>query len=203
LTHLGPFPTIASLTLGCTRPFRLRPFSSTSLPSTNGQPTTMRTLEITLPHNSLLIMHGGTQEVFKHCVPPMNGMDVFKLPKGTLSAEEGEVNDDNAGEGGTKRTKEEIEKLLSTKWRERINLCVPIPSSPQLTPLCLSTDSSFSTRQYIPSLSTRFRTSRSIPPTRPPPILLAPLPLLLSSSLRRNPSLFMRETLHPSTRWQR
>lgn len=83
----------------------------------------MRTLEITLPHNSLLIMHGGTQEVFKHCVPPMNGMDVFKLPKGTLSAEEGEVNDDTSEEG-TKRTKEEVEKLSSTKWRERINLYV-------------------------------------------------------------------------------
>ncbi|GAA5829374.1 hypothetical protein JCM3766R1_001077 [Sporobolomyces carnicolor] len=118
LTHLGPFPTIASLTLGCTRPFRLRPFSPTSLPSTTagGQNPTMRTLEITLPHNSLLIMHGGTQEVFKHCVPPVNGMDVFKLPRGSLQP------DLETEAGTTTRTAEEIDHLLSTKWRERINM---------------------------------------------------------------------------------
>ncbi|GAA5991046.1 hypothetical protein JCM5350_005407 [Sporobolomyces pararoseus] len=109
LTHLGPFPTIASLTLGCTRPFRLRPFSPTSLPSSSAN-STMRTLEITLPHNSLLIMHGGTQEVFKHCVPPVSGMDVFKLPRGSLVPSEEE------------RTRDEIETLMNTKWRERINM---------------------------------------------------------------------------------
>ncbi|GAA5935916.1 uncharacterized protein JCM15063_001848 [Sporobolomyces koalae] len=108
LTHLGPFPTIASLTLGCTRPFRLRPFSPLSLPPSKTSAPTMRTLEITLPHNSLLIMHGGTQEAFKHCVPPVTGMDVFKIPRGTL----------NAGA----RTSDEVDALLQTKWRERINM---------------------------------------------------------------------------------
>ncbi|GAA6064288.1 hypothetical protein JCM10212_000722 [Sporobolomyces blumeae] len=118
LTHLGPYPTIASLTLGCTRPFRLRPFSPRSLaPDTStSQPPklSMRTLEIVLPHNSLLIMHGGTQETFKHCVPPVNGMDVFKLPKGSLKSDEA------AGQGG--RTREEVEALMAIKWRERINM---------------------------------------------------------------------------------
>jgi hypothetical protein len=71
----------------------------------------MRTLEIILPHNSLLIMHGGVQELFKHCVPPVNGMDVYKLPRGSLVFEE-----------GGKRTREEIDELMSTKWRERINM---------------------------------------------------------------------------------
>lgn len=126
LTHLGPFPTIASLTLGCTRPFRLRPFSPTSLPPIDGAPSIMRTLEITLPHNSLLIMHGGTQECFKHCVPPMNGMDVFKLPRGRLSADE--VKGSDSGGGSTRRTREQVEKLLATKWRERINLHVSLAS---------------------------------------------------------------------------
>lgn len=82
----------------------------------------MRTLEITLPHNSLLIMHGGCQEVFKHSVPPVNGMDVYKLPRGSLKSEEG-------GMSGAKRTKEEVERLLETKWRERINL-LSFESSP-------------------------------------------------------------------------
>ncbi|KAM0789174.1 hypothetical protein ACM66B_000022 [Microbotryomycetes sp. NB124-2] len=73
LTHLGPYPTIASLSLGVARPFRLRPFK----PLANGQ---QRTLEIVLPHNSLCIMHGGCQELFKHSIPPVAGMDLFRLP---------------------------------------------------------------------------------------------------------------------------
>ncbi|GAA5903495.1 uncharacterized protein JCM6883_005019 [Sporobolomyces salmoneus] len=111
LTHLGPYAHIASITLGCTRPFRLRPFSPTSLPSTSttSQNPTMRTLEITLPHNSLLIMWGGCQEAFKHCIPPVSGMDVFKLPKGSLGSDSG-------------RMEEEVERLINTKWRERINM---------------------------------------------------------------------------------
>ncbi|GAA6014148.1 hypothetical protein JCM11491_004120 [Sporobolomyces phaffii] len=115
LTHLGPFPTIASLTLGCTRPFRLRPFSPNSLPSSSSNPT-MRTLELVLPHNSILIMGAGCQELFKHCVPPVNGMDVFKLPRGSL------VFEDTDEKLGAKRTRAEIDDLMNTKWRERINM---------------------------------------------------------------------------------
>lgn len=73
LTHLGPYPTIASLSLGCSRPFRLRSFLPESASSPN------RTLEILLPHNSLCIMHAGCQETFKHTVPPVPAMDVFKM----------------------------------------------------------------------------------------------------------------------------
>lgn len=51
LTYLGPLPTIASLSLGCEREFRLKPVSSGG---------TSRTISIRLPHNSLLIMGPGT-----------------------------------------------------------------------------------------------------------------------------------------------
>lgn len=164
LTHLGPYPTIASLTLGCTRPFRLRPFSPTSLPSTSSSTIrnpSMRTLEITLPHNSLLIMHGGTQEVFKHCVPPVNGMDVFRLPRGSLASCGTDELDAKFGPR-TRRTTEEVDALMNTKWRERINLtfrhyrpdfapldpAAPPPSSSWLTALEKSGSSS-STHTYI------------------------------------------------------
>lgn len=114
LQYLGPFPTIASLTLGCTRPFRLRPF----LPSGNNTnssdqpvapPPQIRTLDIILPHNSLLIMHAGCQERYKHAVPPMNGMDVFRLPKSSLTESE-------------HFSTAEKEVLLNRKWNERINV---------------------------------------------------------------------------------
>jgi hypothetical protein len=125
LQYLGPFPTIASLTLGCTRPFRLRPF----LPSGNNnnnnnsgpdQPLPqIRTLDIILPHNSLLIMHAGCQERYKHAVPPMNGMDVFRLSKSSLAESE-------------HFSGSEKEVLLNRKWNERINVRpsdkVPFPS---------------------------------------------------------------------------
>ncbi|GAA6009472.1 uncharacterized protein JCM10292_003895 [Rhodotorula paludigena] len=109
LQYLGPYPTIASLTLGCARPFRLRPFiPSGSVPSGSAAPK-IRTLDIILPHNSLLIMHAGVQERYKHAVPPVNGMDVFKLPRGSLQA-------------GPAFSPNEIEELESSRFRERINM---------------------------------------------------------------------------------
>lgn len=51
LTYLGPLPTIASLSLGCEREFRLKPVNQG------------RTISIRLPHNSLFIMGPGCQEV--------------------------------------------------------------------------------------------------------------------------------------------
>ncbi|GAA5835127.1 hypothetical protein JCM11251_000169 [Rhodosporidiobolus azoricus] len=123
LQYLGPYATIASLTLGVGRPFRLRPFTP-SQPTTasaapaSSHPTpasssasaaTMRTLEIHLPHNSLLIMHGGVQETYKHCVPPAV-IDVFRIPKGSL----------RAGVGGM--GEEEVRELEGRKWTERINM---------------------------------------------------------------------------------
>ncbi|KAK4231421.1 alpha-ketoglutarate-dependent dioxygenase alkB 3 [Podospora fimiseda] len=63
LTYLGPFPTIASLSLGVTREFRLRRILS-KLPHLGPQ------IAIHLPHNSLLIMLPSTQENWKHSVVP-------------------------------------------------------------------------------------------------------------------------------------
>ncbi|GAA5927662.1 hypothetical protein JCM1841_006076 [Sporobolomyces salmonicolor] len=127
LTYLGPYPTIASLTLGCARPFRLRPFSPSSLPSSFTSPSsffsnpTMRTLEIPLRHNTVLIMHAGVQETFKHCVPPVGGMDVFRLPRGTLVPQMGE-GEGEGREGPRRWSDEEVKELEGRKWRERINM---------------------------------------------------------------------------------
>ncbi|PLW22363.1 hypothetical protein PCASD_02838 [Puccinia coronata f. sp. avenae] len=76
LTYLGPYPTIASLSLGTTRQFRLRPVANMH----QRDPEPMRTFSISLPHNSLLVMHGGCQERYKHCIPPQTSLDVFKNP---------------------------------------------------------------------------------------------------------------------------
>ncbi|KAH8116898.1 hypothetical protein DFH11DRAFT_1824010 [Phellopilus nigrolimitatus] len=63
LTNLGPYPTIASISLGTTRLFRLREV----IPSSEADKRQARTYNIPLPHNSLIIMHASTQERFKHC----------------------------------------------------------------------------------------------------------------------------------------
>ncbi|GMM51411.1 hypothetical protein DASB73_023690 [Starmerella bacillaris] len=62
LTHLGIKPTIAALSLGCTREFRLK--------GRNHQRNDP-IYSIHVPHNSLLIMHSECQELYKHSVPPM------------------------------------------------------------------------------------------------------------------------------------
>ncbi|MBW0540744.1 hypothetical protein O181_080459 [Austropuccinia psidii MF-1] len=76
LTYLGPYPTIASLSLGTTRQFRLRPVPHPNL----HESSPIRTYSITLPHNSLLVMHGGCQEYYKHCIPTQPSLDVFHPP---------------------------------------------------------------------------------------------------------------------------
>lgn len=73
LTYLGPLPTIASLSLGCEREFRLKPTSKLG---------SARTISIRLPHNSLLIMGPGCQEDYKHSVHPVlrsKGLDIHPL----------------------------------------------------------------------------------------------------------------------------
>ncbi|KAK4640368.1 hypothetical protein QC761_603490 [Podospora bellae-mahoneyi] len=72
LTYLGPRPTIASLSLGVTREFRLRRISSflPSSKSDNPDPNLQGQVSLPLPHNSLLIMHSTTQEEWKHSVSP-------------------------------------------------------------------------------------------------------------------------------------
>ncbi|KAF8328884.1 uncharacterized protein EI90DRAFT_1487495 [Cantharellus anzutake] len=74
LTYLGPYPTIASLSLGTTRTFRLREV----IPAANKEKRQAQTFDIPLPHNSLLIMHPPTQEFFKHSIPTVKSIDTFR-----------------------------------------------------------------------------------------------------------------------------
>ncbi|EIM90173.1 uncharacterized protein STEHIDRAFT_51354 [Stereum hirsutum FP-91666 SS1] len=73
LTTLGPYPTIASLSLGTPRVFRLRDV----VPVDEKEKRTARTYNIPLSHNSLVIMHATAQERFKHSIPPQNTLDRF------------------------------------------------------------------------------------------------------------------------------
>lgn len=74
LTYLGPYPTIASLSLGTTRTFRLREV----VPSDEVSERHPRTFNVPLPHNSLVIMHAATQESFKHSIPPQSALDLYR-----------------------------------------------------------------------------------------------------------------------------
>ncbi|KAL0947389.1 hypothetical protein HGRIS_013504 [Hohenbuehelia grisea] len=74
LTYLGPYPTIASLSLGTRRTFSLREV----IPSNESEERKARTFNIPLPHNSLIIMHASAQERFKHSIPPQAAVDIYK-----------------------------------------------------------------------------------------------------------------------------
>ncbi|KZT28478.1 hypothetical protein NEOLEDRAFT_1058500 [Neolentinus lepideus HHB14362 ss-1] len=74
MTYLGPYPTIASISLGTSRVFRLREV----VPSDQKQDRHAQTFNIPLPHNSLIIMHGSTQERFKHSIPPQPTIDLYR-----------------------------------------------------------------------------------------------------------------------------
>ncbi|KAI0363466.1 hypothetical protein BV20DRAFT_958179 [Pilatotrama ljubarskyi] len=76
LTYLGPYPTIASLSLGVSRIFRLREV----VPLDERDKRAARTYNIPLRHNSLIIMHASTQEVYKHAVPAQSSIDMFRPP---------------------------------------------------------------------------------------------------------------------------
>ncbi|KAH9945980.1 uncharacterized protein BXZ73DRAFT_37512 [Epithele typhae] len=76
LTNLGPYPTIASLSLGVGRIFRLREV----IPTDEKDKRAARTYNIPLKHNSLVIMHASCQEMYKHCVPVQNTIDIFHPP---------------------------------------------------------------------------------------------------------------------------
>ncbi|KAJ7582623.1 hypothetical protein C8J56DRAFT_792298 [Mycena floridula] len=73
-TYLGPYSTIASLSLGTTRLFSLREVIPTDEKEIRGA----QTFNIPLSHNSLLIMHASCQEKFKHSVPPQRSIDIFR-----------------------------------------------------------------------------------------------------------------------------
>ena len=57
--ELGPAPAIASLSLGATRRFRLRPRAGLAHPP----------FGLDLPHGSLLLMRGPTQQHWQHALP--------------------------------------------------------------------------------------------------------------------------------------
>lgn len=81
LSNLGPLPTIASLSLGAGRVFRLHPadasvgaMAATAAAAAGGvgsgagssRAAAVSSIDIHLPHNSLLIMWPPTQEQWKH-----------------------------------------------------------------------------------------------------------------------------------------
>ncbi|KIY43611.1 hypothetical protein FISHEDRAFT_53605 [Fistulina hepatica ATCC 64428] len=74
LTYLGPYATIASLSLGTRRNFRLREV----IPTQEKESRHARTFNVSLPHNSLTIMHASCQERFKHSIPPQSVIDVYR-----------------------------------------------------------------------------------------------------------------------------
>ncbi|KAF5391947.1 hypothetical protein D9757_001793 [Collybiopsis confluens] len=73
-TYLGPYCTIASLSLGTRRVFSLREV----IPSSEAEARRSQTFNIPLSHNSLIIMHASCQERFKHSIPPQAAMDVYR-----------------------------------------------------------------------------------------------------------------------------
>ncbi|KAF9001903.1 hypothetical protein BDQ17DRAFT_1203546, partial [Cyathus striatus] len=73
LTYLGPYPTIASLSLGTRRTFSLREV----IPVNDREMRQAQTYNIPLSHNSLTIMHAACQETFKHSVPPQSAIDLY------------------------------------------------------------------------------------------------------------------------------
>lgn len=74
LTHLGPEPIIACLSLGCEREFRLKD----KFAKRGAQQWSLR-----LPHNSVVIMHSGCQEHFKHSIPATRTIDSHALSGAT------------------------------------------------------------------------------------------------------------------------
>ena len=64
--ELGPRPVIAALSLGAARRFRLRRRSARGEPARPGE-----TIELLLPHGSLLRMAGDTQQTCRHELPRM------------------------------------------------------------------------------------------------------------------------------------
>lgn len=87
LSYLGPMTTIASLSLGVEREFRVRRVvRDNGNGDEDGQHSGKEkenegegAFSIHLPHNSLLIMHAGMQEGWKHCIHPARKVDLHPL----------------------------------------------------------------------------------------------------------------------------
>ncbi|THV07912.1 hypothetical protein K435DRAFT_772253 [Dendrothele bispora CBS 962.96] len=95
MQYLGPYCTIASLSLGTRRNFSLREV----VPAHEAETRRARTFNIPLPHNSLVIMHASCQERFKHSIPPQSSMDVYRPayppPTSTLESDAFSNSDSN------------------------------------------------------------------------------------------------------------
>ncbi|RKP38079.1 hypothetical protein BJ085DRAFT_14470 [Dimargaris cristalligena] len=80
LTYIGPFATIASLSLGVTRQFRIRRFPGVQAQRDPlASPGMSRVFGIDLPHNALLLMLPSMQEEYQHSVPRYTPIDPHPL----------------------------------------------------------------------------------------------------------------------------
>lgn len=68
--ELGPAPVIASLSLGVTRRFLMRP---------NQRDAGTRAQTLDLNHGDLLLMQGLTQQNWQHCIPKMPKLDAARI----------------------------------------------------------------------------------------------------------------------------
>jgi alkylated DNA repair dioxygenase AlkB len=77
VTYLGPMSVIAGLSLGVEREFRVRRVAPSEPGRVEGKDEEKEgAYAIHLPHNSLLIMHAGMQEGWKHCIHPASKVDL-------------------------------------------------------------------------------------------------------------------------------
>ena len=72
--ELGTQPVVASLSLGAERRFRFRRRRARGEPAQPGD-----TVELVLPHGSLLRMAGATQQLYRHDLPRMRGIDTPRI----------------------------------------------------------------------------------------------------------------------------
>jgi len=81
LTYLGPKAVIGSLSLGVAREFRIRRVvprdedESAKTSNDSSDADLGGQIAIHLPHNSLLVMHAGMQEQWKHSISPAQAID--------------------------------------------------------------------------------------------------------------------------------
>ncbi|KAF8541247.1 hypothetical protein BDD12DRAFT_829881 [Trichophaea hybrida] len=86
VTYLGPMSVIAGLSLGVEREFRVRRVAPSEPGRVEGKDEGKEeekegAYAIHLPHNSLLIMHAGMQEGWKHCVHPASKVDLNPISR--------------------------------------------------------------------------------------------------------------------------
>lgn len=80
MTHLGPQCVIASVSLGVTREFRLkRRRYPTAAAAASKKGLLAPAIAVHVPHNSLIIMHAGCQELYKHSIVPQSTLDMHPV----------------------------------------------------------------------------------------------------------------------------